>query len=138
MIRPVEPPSSVGRRTRSMSQQSKKRIDVSSTRSFTFLLFQFRGQSEAATKTLSDWAIPSSKEGDLVWFKVFSLPSDEFQVISDSGFHFKNRRFFLFSVGKLTKGSFSAVDKWSQLAHVTFSPFSSKQDHYPSSQFESS
>lgn len=45
MIRPVEPPSSVGRQSH---------------------------QSEAATKTISDWSIRPSKEGDLVWFNLLA------------------------------------------------------------------
>ena len=68
MIRPVEPQSGGGPEVCLSSLKS-----VSMFQALTFLLFQFRGQSEAATKTLSDWA-----EGDLVWFKVFSLPSESF------------------------------------------------------------
>lgn len=102
MIRPVEPPSSVGRQTCSMSY-SLKSVSMFQAPGHSSLVPRQSHQSEAATKTIRDWAIRSSKEGDLVWFRVFSLPSLSFKVLSAFlliEIAALNRRFFLFSVGK--------------------------------------
>lgn len=121
-------PSSVGRQTRSMSRQSKKRIDVSSTGSFFFILFQFRGScikvrlqhklsviGPFAPRRRKILCGSRSSRFPLFNLRLFWIPA--FILIERAAL---NRRFFLFSVGKATKGSFSAVDKWSQLAHVTY------------------
>ena len=111
-----------------MSRQSKKRIDVSSTGSFLFILFQFRGScikvrlqhklsviGPFAPRRRKILCGSRSSRFPLFNLRLFWIPA--FILIERAAL---NRRFFLFSVGKATKGSFSAVDKWSQLAHVTY------------------